>query len=73
MGKTTYAPRGDIYDRTGTLLATSRMVPAVMIDRTFVQPEQREPLIQELASIVGVNPVELTPCMRKPGSTVASR
>jgi len=59
VGKTTYAARGDIYDRNGTLLATSRMVPAVMIDRTFVQPEQREPLIQELASIVGVDPVEL--------------
>ena len=59
VGKSTYAARGDIYDRNGTLLATSRMVPAVMIDRTFVQPEQREPLIQELASIVGVDPAEL--------------
>ena len=59
VGKTTYAARGDIYDRNGTLLATSRMVPAVIIDRTFVQPEQREPLIQELASIVGADPVQL--------------
>ncbi|MGH3667689.1 MAG: hypothetical protein ACRDU7_05325, partial [Acidimicrobiia bacterium] len=59
VGKTTYAARGDIYDRNGTLLATSRMVPAIMIDRTFVQPEQKEALIQELASIVGVDPVEL--------------
>ncbi|MGH8947933.1 MAG: peptidoglycan D,D-transpeptidase FtsI family protein [Acidimicrobiia bacterium] len=59
VGKTTYAARGDIYDRNGTLLATSRMVPAVMLDRTFVQPEQREALIQELASIVGADPVQL--------------
>ena len=59
VGKTTYAARGDIYDRNGTLLATSRMVPAVIVDRTFVQPDQREPLIQELASIVGVDPVQL--------------
>ena len=59
VGKTTYAARGDIYDRNGTLLATSRMVPAVMVDRTFVQPEQQETLIQELASIVGADPVEL--------------
>ena len=59
VGKTTYAPRGDIYDRNGTLLATSRMVPAVMVDRTFVQPEQQEALIQELASIVGVDPARL--------------
>ncbi|MET0696564.1 MAG: penicillin-binding transpeptidase domain-containing protein [Acidimicrobiia bacterium] len=59
VGKTSYAARGDIYDRNGTLLATSRMVPAIMIDRTFVQPEQKEALIQELASIVGVDSVEL--------------
>jgi penicillin-binding protein 2 len=59
IGKTSYAPRGDIYDRSGKLLATSRMVPAVMVDRTFVQPEQREGLIQQLSSLVGVDPVEL--------------
>jgi penicillin-binding protein 2 len=59
VGKTSHAARGDIYDRNGTLLATSRMVPAVMIDRTFVQPEQRDILIQEVSSIVGVDPLEL--------------
>ena len=59
VGKSTFASRGDIYDRNGKLLATSRMVPAVMIDRTFVQPDQRDPLIQELASIVGIDPAEL--------------
>jgi penicillin-binding protein 2 len=59
IGKTSYAARGDIYDRSGKLLATSRMVPAVIVDRTFVQPEQRDGLIQQLASIVGADPVEL--------------
>jgi penicillin-binding protein 2 len=59
IGKTSYAPRGDIYDRTGKLLATSRMVPAVIVDRTFVQPEQRDGLIQQLSSLVGVDPIEL--------------
>jgi penicillin-binding protein 2 len=59
IGKSSYASRGDIYDRNGTLLATSRMVPAVMVDRTFVHPEQREQLIQELASLTGVDPVDL--------------
>ncbi len=59
IGKSSYASRGEIFDRNGTLLATSRLVPAVMIDRTFVQPEQQEGLIQEVASIVGVDPVEL--------------
>jgi penicillin-binding protein 2 len=59
LNKTSYGPRGDIYDRNGTLLATSRMVPAVMVDRTFVEAEQREALVQRLASITGVDPVEL--------------
>lgn len=59
IGKSSYASRGDIFDRNGTLLATSRLVPAVMIDRTFVQPEQREALIQQLAALVGVDPLEL--------------
>ncbi|HEY4607404.1 MAG TPA: penicillin-binding transpeptidase domain-containing protein [Acidimicrobiia bacterium] len=59
IGKSSYATRGDIFDRNGTLLATSRLVPAVMIDRTFVQPDEREALIQELSAIVGVEPSEL--------------
>ncbi|HET9201564.1 MAG TPA: penicillin-binding transpeptidase domain-containing protein [Acidimicrobiia bacterium] len=59
LGKSSFAARGDIYDRNGTLLATSRMVPAVMVDRTFVQPEQRDELVQELASIVGIDPAQL--------------
>ena len=67
IGKSSYASRGDIYDRNGTLLATSRLVPAVMIDRTFVQPEQQEALIQEVASIVGVDPVELNAMYEEAG------
>ena len=59
LAKSSFASRGDIYDRNGNLLATSRMVPAVILDRTFVQPEQRAELIQELASIVGIDPVQL--------------
>jgi penicillin-binding protein 2 len=59
VGKSSFAPRGDIYDRSGKLLATSRLVPAVMIDRTFVHPDQRDALIQELASMVGADPAEL--------------
>ncbi len=57
--KTTHAPRGDITDRTGTLLVTSRMIPAVEIDRTFVQPDQREDLVQRLSAILAIDPVEL--------------
>lgn len=59
LSKTSQAPRGNIYDRDGTLLATSRLVPAVYIDRTFVLPEQRENLIQNLASLLAFDPLEL--------------
>jgi penicillin-binding protein 2 len=67
VGKSTFAARGDIYDRNGTLLATSRMVPAVMVDRTFVQPDQRAHLVQELASIVGMDPVQLAALYEEAG------
>lgn len=56
LSKTSQAPRGNIYDRDGTLLATSRLVPAVYIDRTFVLPEQQEALIQNLASLLAMDP-----------------
>ena len=59
LSKTSEAPRGNIYDRDGTLLATSRMVPAIYIDRTFVMPEEREPLVQNLASLLAISPPEL--------------
>ena len=57
--KTTHAPRGDITDRTGTLLVTSRMVPAVEIDRTFIQPDDRDDLVQRLSAILAIDPVVL--------------
>ena len=53
--KTTHAPRGDIRDRNGTLLVTSRMVPAVEIDRTFVQPDQRVDLVQRLSALLAID------------------
>lgn len=59
LTKTSHAARGNIYDRNGDLLVTSRLVPAVFIDRTFIQPEDRVALIQRLSSILAVDPVEL--------------
>ncbi len=53
------APRGDIYDRTGELLVTSRYVPAVEVDRAFVTPEQRADLIQRLSALLGVPAAEI--------------
>lgn len=53
--KSIYASRGDIRDRNGTLLATSRLVPAVIVDRTFVQPEERTDLIQKLSTLLSLD------------------
>ncbi len=57
--RSSYAPRGDIFDRNGKLLATSRLVPAVVVDRTFVQPDQRDDLIQNLSAMLGMSPGDL--------------
>lgn len=53
------APRGDIFDRNGVPLATTRVVPAVEVDRTFVQPDQRESLIDKLAAILALDRSDL--------------
>ena len=59
LSQSSFAARGDILDRNGTLLATSQLVPAVFIDRTFVQPEQQEEVIQRVASMTAVDPAAL--------------
>jgi penicillin-binding protein 2 len=59
ISRNSYAPRGDIYDRNGTQLATSRLVPAVVVDRTFIQPEEREDLVQNLSALLGIEPAAL--------------
>jgi penicillin-binding protein 2 len=60
LTKTTHASRGDIFDRNGNLLVTSRLVPAVYIDRTFVQPDERDQLIQTLSAILAIDPSQLS-------------
>lgn len=52
----TPAPRGDIRDRQGVLLATSRFVPAVVVDRHLVPPDRSEELIQRLSSLLAIPP-----------------
>lgn len=59
LSKTTHAPRGEIYDRNNNLLVTSRLVPAVFVDRTFVQPEEKPDLIQRLSALLAIDPVQL--------------
>ncbi len=63
-----FAPRGDIYDRNGTLLVTSRLVPAVVVDRTFVTSDQAESLIQELSTVLGIGADAIAEMYDKAGS-----
>jgi penicillin-binding protein 2 len=55
----THAPRGEIYDRHGNLLVTNRMVPAVFVDRTFIQPDEQSELIRRLSSLLAIDRGEL--------------
>lgn len=68
LSKTTHASRGDIYDRNGNLLVTSRLVPAVFIDRTFVQMDERANLIQRLASLLALEPAVLDEMYEEAGT-----
>ena len=59
LSKTTHAPRGDIRDSNDHLLVTSRLTPAVFIDRTFVQPDDQEMLIQRVSALLAMDPADL--------------
>lgn len=59
LSKTTHAARGEIYDRNGNLLVTNRLVPAVFVDRTFIQPEEQDDLIRRLSSLLAIDSEEL--------------
>lgn len=67
LEKVTHGPRGDIVDRNGTLLATSRMVPAVVVDRSYVSTDQRADLIQRLSAILSINPADIDDAYEKAG------
>ena len=56
----TPAPRGDIYDSRGNLLATSRFVPVVEVDRHLVERDQAENLIRRLSSLLAIPEAEIT-------------
>lgn len=59
QSRTFEAPRGDIYDRNARLVVTSRYVPALEVDRTFVKAIEREALVQRLSSILGIPATEI--------------
>jgi penicillin-binding protein 2 len=55
----TPAPRGDILDRRGEVLATNRYVPALLVDRRRLSVEQRPGLVQALSSLLEIPPEEI--------------
>jgi penicillin-binding protein 2 len=54
------APRGDVLDRTGNLVVTSRFVPQVVVDRRFVDPTARDDLIQRLSGLLAISASEIS-------------
>ena len=54
VGIESQAPRGDILDRTGNLIVTSRFVPQVVVDRRFVDPAVRDDLVQRLSGLLAI-------------------
>ncbi len=63
----TPAPRGDIYDRRGNLLATSRYVPVVEVDRHLVERDQADALIRRLSSLLAIPEVEIAAMYERAG------
>lgn len=53
------APRGDILDRNGVVMATSRFVPRVVVDRRFIDPDDKNDLVQRLSGLLGMSAGEL--------------
>lgn len=46
--------RGDILDRNGVEVVTSRFVPRVTVDRRFIDPDQKDALVQRLSGLLGM-------------------
>ncbi len=53
------SPRGDIVDRNGIVLATSVPGLVIEIDRSLLPIEVEEDVLQRLAAILGLSPVEV--------------
>lgn len=64
----TPAPRGDIFDTRGNLLATSRFVPVVEVDRHLVERDQAENLIRRLSSLLAIPEAEITELYEEAGT-----
>ena len=63
----TPAPRGDIRDRNGLVLATSRFVPAVVVDRHLVNADEKDLLIQRLSALLAIPADDIAAMYEKAG------
>ncbi|MGH8875180.1 MAG: penicillin-binding transpeptidase domain-containing protein, partial [Acidimicrobiia bacterium] len=63
----TPAPRGDIRDRDGVLLATSKFVPAIVVDRRRVPEGARPELVQSLSSLLGIPAADIDQAYEEAG------
>ena len=67
------APRGNVVDRNGVLLATSVPDLVIEIDRSLLPVEVEDDVLQRLAAILDVSPVEVRQAVeRTPSGRLAS-
>ena len=62
------APRGDIVDRNGMVLATSVPGLIIEIDRSLLPIEVEDDVLQRLAAILELSPVEVRQAVERTGS-----
>lgn len=64
----TLAPRGNIIDRDGTALATSTLVPWVVVDRRQIPAVEEDRVIQQLSGLLELAAVEVAAEFEAAGS-----
>ncbi|MDH5373980.1 MAG: penicillin-binding transpeptidase domain-containing protein, partial [Acidimicrobiia bacterium] len=63
----TKAARGEIRDAHGLLLATSRIVPEMIVERAEVAAEDEEALIQQISALLDLPAVEVRAILEQAG------
>ncbi len=66
----TQAPRGEIRDREGRLLATSRFVPAILVDRKQLPTDLVEDVQQQLSTMLDIPPGEIADAFETGGPRI---
>ena len=63
----TTAARGEIRDNRGVLLATSRIIPELIVERGKVAVEEEEQLIQQISALLDIPAVEVRSTLEQAG------